>query len=167
MIQKPPIEVVNFSNVTAKRALLEKLRKLTGPWEVSLKPRRQVRTLTQNAYYWAGVVQPFTEWLRDEWGDDWITGEQAHEILKKKILGAREMTDKDGEVIELPPTTRTLDTLEFGQYIDKCAAWLAEFCALVILPPEMYYEAKEPKRTLAQDLGESIMIAKSRKQKTA
>ena len=93
--------------------------------------------------------------------------EARMKVLKKRILPVREMTDSHGEVIELPATTRTLDTFDFGQYIEKCAAWLAEFAGIVVIPSEMFFEEKKPKRTLTQDLGESIIMARNAKRKTA
>ena len=171
MIQKAETEVVNLSDVRQKRALMERIQKLSGLYEVALKPRKLTRTLNQNAYYFAAVVQPFRDWLREQYGDPEIDLDQAHEMLKVKILGMNEtLVDSTGEVLMLIPRSKTLDTWEFAQYIEKCAAWLAEFAGIVVIPSEMFYEAKEskPKRTLAQDLGESIMLAKAaKKRKTA
>lgn len=149
---------------------MERVQKLTGLYEVSLKPRKLTRSLNQNAYYFAAVVQPFRDWLRIEFGDPQIDLDQAHEMLKVRILGMDEkLVDSTGEVLILIPRSKTLDTWEFAQYIEKCAEFLASFAGIVVLPSELFYEAKEtkPRRTLAQDLGESIMIAKNRKRKTA
>lgn len=166
MIQKAETEVLNLSNLAVKRALMEKIRGLNGIHEVLIKPRRYVRTLSQNNYYFVGVCQPFRDWLREQYGDPQITIEQAHEMLKVKILGLdQKLVEDTGEVLMLIPRSKTLDTFEFGQYIDKCAAWLAEFCGIVVLPPEMYYEVEQPKRTLTQDLEDSIAIVKEAKRK--
>lgn len=166
MSSKAPVEVLDLSDVATKRKLMSKISVLTGLWEVSIKPRKITRTLNQNAYYFAAVVAPFTDWLKEQYGDPQITSEQAHEMLKVKILGLDEkLIDGTGEVLKLIPRSKTLDTFEFGQYIDKCAEWLATFCGIVVLDSELFYESKEPKRTrsLAQDLGESIMAVRRRK----
>ena len=157
--------VLNLSDLQVKRRLMQKVSMLSGLYEVTLKPRKLTRTLNQNRYYWAAVVSVFAQWLRDEWGDNTITSEQAHELLKKRILGSRVIVDKTtGEELELPATTRTLDTKEFGEYVDACAAWLAEFCGIVVLPPELFYEQREVKAPpLKNALKESIKIVRERK----
>lgn len=142
-------QVVNFDSLQTKRRFMQKVQTMSGLWEVSMKPRKLVRSLNQNAYYWAAVVAPFAEWLRNEWGDSDVQPEQAHELLKTRILGTRELVNKQtGEAIEITRSSKGLDTHEFGEFIDKAAAWLAEFCGLVILPPEMFYEQKESKNVL-------------------
>lgn len=135
--------VLDMSDLTTKRQVMEKIRTMQGLWEIRLKPRRLTRTLSQNAYYFVAVCQPFAEWLKQEWADNSISVDQAHELLKHKILGTRELINKQtGEVIEITRSSRALDTAEFGEFIDKAAAWLAEFCGLIILPPELYSEKK-------------------------
>jgi hypothetical protein len=62
-------------------------------------------------------------------------------MLKRKILGVKEIVDKaTREVYEIPPSSRKLDTHEFAEYIEGCARWLAEFCSIVVIPSELYFE---------------------------
>src|SRR6185295_1364484 len=103
-------QVLNFDNLETKRRFMQRVQKLKGLQEVSIRPRQKTRSLNANAYYWVAYVQPFTEWLRDEWGDPSITTEQAHIELKRAVLGTKELVRKDtGETIELIPTTRDMD----------------------------------------------------------
>jgi hypothetical protein len=140
-------QVVNMDSLQTKRRFMQKVQTMSGLWEIHMKPRRFTRSLTQNAYYWAAVVTPFTEWLRSEWGDNAIQVDQAHEILKQKVLGTKELTNKQtGEVIEITRSSRILDSVEFGEFIDKAAAWLAEFCGIVVLSSEMFFEEKEKRK---------------------
>lgn len=142
-------QVVNMDSLQTKRRFMQKVQTMSGLWEISMKPRKVTRSLSQNAYYWAAVVSPFTDWLRNEWGDNDVQPEQAHEHLKTTILGTRELMNKTtGEVIAITRSSKVLDTHEFGEFIDKAAAWLAEFCGLVILPPEMFYERKDDKKNV-------------------
>lgn len=135
-------QVVNMDNVSTKRRFMQKVQMMTGLWEVSLKPRRLTRSLSQNAYYWAAVVTPFAEWLRNEWGDSGVHAEQAHEVLKQKILGTRELVNKKtGEVIEITQSSKVLDTHEFGEFIENASAWLAEFCGIVVLSSDLFWES--------------------------
>ena len=143
MSRREPPQVLNFDSVDTKRRFMQRVQKLRGLQEVSISPRKKTRSLNANAYYWVGVVQPFTEWLREQWGDPAITTEQAHAVLKLKVLGAKEkVIESTGEVLELIPTTHDMDSFEFGDYLEKAIAWLAEFANIVVIPSEMFWESK-------------------------
>jgi hypothetical protein len=135
--------LVNMSDAAAKRELMIQIGRLSGLYEVYIKPRKRTRSLNQNSYYWAAVVQPFTDWLRENYGDSKIDKEQAHEMLKVKVLGLeqKEIPGKS-ESVTIIPRSKTLTVEEFSEYIEKCAAWLAEFCEIVVVPSEMFYEQK-------------------------
>lgn len=137
---KEPPMVLNFDDIETKRRFIQKVTVLKGLWEVELKPRRFVRTPRQNRYYWIGVVIPFREWLREAYGDSWITAEQAHEMLKDKLL-----TGRPGELGDLPPSTTQLSTADFAKYVDDAAMFLAEFCGVVVIPPEIFYQQQGEK----------------------
>lgn len=133
--------LVNLSDPTVKRELMTQIGRLTGLYEFYLKPRKRTRSLDQNAYYWKAVVEPFTDWLREVYGDSQVDKEQAHEMLKVKTLGLQEK-EIDGETLSLIPRSKTLTVEEFSEYIEKCAAWLAEFCEIIVVPSEMFYEGE-------------------------
>ena len=144
MSRKEPPQVVNLDNVESKRRLMQKIQRLRGLHEITIQPRKKTRSLNANAYYWAAYVGPFTEWLRDEWGDPTITTEQAHIVLKKAVLGAKEkVIESTGEVIELIPTTHDMDKDEFAIYMDKAKEWLREFAGIIVLDSELFWESKE------------------------
>lgn len=144
MPEKEPPLVVNLDDIKVKRRLMSKIGTMKGLWEVSLRPRKKTRSLNANAYYWSAYVHPWTEWMRDEWGDPTITTEQAHIELKKAVLGTKELIKKDtGDVIELVPTTHDMDKDDFGIYLDKAAEFLASFAGIVVLPSEMFFEDRE------------------------
>lgn len=141
MSQKESI-IVNMDDVHVKRQLMSKFGALTGIWKLSLTRQRLTRSLNQNAYYWVAVVTPFAEWLRDEWGDSGIEPEQAHDMLKQKILGVH-YHEIMGQPLAITPSSRKLDTAEFSEYIEKCAAWLAEFCGIVVASSDLFVIKKE------------------------
>ncbi len=143
--KEPPL-VLNFDDIEVKRQVIQKIGLLKGLWEFDLKPRRFVRTPRQNRYYWVGVVIPFREWLREAYGDSWITAEQAHEMLKERLL-----TGPRGELGELPPSTTRLSTGEFVKYVDDAAAFLAEFCGVVVIPPDLFYAQNQSNETTSVD----------------
>jgi hypothetical protein len=134
--------IVNLSDPAVKRELMIQIGRLSGLHEILIRPRKRTRTLDQNAYYFAAVVAPFTEWLREVYGDRQIDKEQAHEMLKVKILGSNDwlLPNSESEKLLILPRSKTLTTDEFSDYIEKCAAWLAEFCEIVVVPSELFYE---------------------------
>lgn len=124
-----------------KQRLMRKVGALSGLWEVSFRPRKRTRSLNQNSYYFVAVVQPFRDWLREQYGDDRIDLDQAHEMLKVKILGMDEkLIEGTNEVLKLIPRSRTLDSMEFSKYIEGCIEWLAEFANIIVIPSEMFFE---------------------------
>ena len=136
-------QVLNLSDAAVKRRLMLQISSLQGLHEVRIRPRKRTRSLDANAYYFVAVVQPFRDWLRHEYGDALITSDQAHEMLKVKILGMDEkLIEGTSEVLRLIPRSKTLTKDEFGSYIDKCSEWLAEFASIVVIPSEMFYDAK-------------------------
>lgn len=165
MASNTQIDVFDMDNPAEKRMVLERIRKLRGLQQIDIKSRRFVRSLSANRFYWVAVVGSLTDHLSEEWGET-VKPEQAHEHLKRMFLPPRELVNKQtGEVMELPATTTTLDTAEFSEYVDRCTKWLGEFCGVEVLAAEDYYEP--PARTLAQDIGESIILQRSKKQRTA
>jgi hypothetical protein len=135
------VMILDMNDLNTKRKLMTRIGSLKGLWEVSLKERKRTRTLNQNSYYFAAVVTPFRDWLRETDGDPSITTEQAHEALKSAVLGTRTVVNSaTGEVVEIPPPTRTMKSDDFTAYVEASAKWLAEFCGIVVLEPEMFYE---------------------------
>jgi hypothetical protein len=132
---------LNFDDISVKRQLQSHVGTLKGLWDVTLKQRRRTRSLDANAYYWAAYVPFWHEWLKEATGEPWITKEQAHKILVKRILGTTEIINKEtGEVIdEIIPETHTMDSEEFAQYLDRAAEFMASFCGIAVAPSESFY----------------------------
>jgi hypothetical protein len=144
MSEKEPPQVVNFDNVQTKRRFMEKVQRLKGLYEVSIRPRKKTRSLNANAYYWSAYIPPWADWLREQYGDPTITNEQAHALLKVRVLGPREKVIKDtGEVLEIIPTTHDMDKDEFGIYLDKAKEFLETFAGIVVLDSDLFWEGKE------------------------
>lgn len=133
--------VLNMDDIRVKRDLMSRIGTLKGLWEFKLKPRKRTRSLDQNAYYWAAVVTPWLAWLREAEGTDFIDKEQAHEALKAAVLGVKTVANKQtGVCVEVPPRTRRMQTDEFSDYVERCIKFLAEFCGIVVLPSEVFYQ---------------------------
>lgn len=144
MSEKAPPIVVNLDNVDQKRRLMERIQKLRGLQEVSIRPRKKTRSLNANSYYWAAYIPAWTEWLQEQWGDPSITTRQAHIELRKAVLGVKEKLREDtGEILELIPETHTMDQYDFADYLDKAAEFLARFAGIVVLSSDLFWESKE------------------------
>jgi hypothetical protein len=91
---------------------------------VTVVKHRNTRSLSQNAYYW-GVVIPL---LREHCGYD---SDEMHEALKLRFLKSHEDTD-------LPSvrSTASLNTTEFGEYVDDCIRLAAELGVVIPSPEE-------------------------------
>lgn len=133
--------VYNLADRGERRRLMEHVNTLPpGLYDVAIKRRRPTRSLQQNSYYWAAIVSPWAQWLRREWGKSSITLEQAHEVLKRAVLGTDVLRNKAGEEIELTPTTHDMDVDEFSQYIDDCTVFVQKWADINPLPSDLFYE---------------------------
>jgi len=85
--------------------------------------RKTNRSPDQNARYWALIgllMEKGKEKNLNYSKDDW------HDMMKIKFLGAREIELPSGKVITRVNDTHNLDTIEFGEFLDKVQAWAAE-----------------------------------------
>ena len=137
------MNILNLKDLGAKRKLMQYIGSLPGGlYEVLIKPRRLTRTLDQNAYYFAAVVTPWMEWLREQYGDPTINSEQAHYALVGAVLGKKAVVNEEmGVTVELLPRTSIMTTEEFSDYIEAAAKFLAEFAEIVVVSSEFYTEA--------------------------
>jgi hypothetical protein len=117
--------VIDMTRPAEKQMILEFVRKLDGMHRVEIVKYRPRRTDSQNRYYWPCVVQPFADFLRAQ--GQTITDEQAHDLMKAKFLTISVINPGSGEVIgERVRSTTELKVEEFGEYLEKVMAWLAD-----------------------------------------
>ena len=91
---------------------------------VSIVRQSQARTLPQNRLYWLWVGM-----VADHIGED---EQSVHEELKARFLQRRVVELLDGKTMELPPSTKRLQTTEMTVYLDKVSAWAASFLGLYL-----------------------------------
>jgi hypothetical protein len=133
--------VLDLTNYQVKATLISKIRELTGNYRITIVKHRGKRSISQNAYFHAVVVPMFADWCREQ-GNEW-TDEEAKSCLKEQFL-RKEWTDiRTGEILYCVLDTRDLDTQEFWTFVEKCCAWIAEFCGIVIPEPTPFYEPKK------------------------
>jgi hypothetical protein len=104
-----------------------------GAVVVRLERRRATRSLEQNRWYWAVIVELLSETTG-------YTPDEMHEFLKQKFTPKRiAVCDRNGEIRDervIGATTTTLTTHEFGEYCESIRRWAAEALGLVIPDPE-------------------------------
>lgn len=96
---------------------------------IRIEKRRSKRSNQQNRYYWGVVIQEVRLGLI-EIGYD-LSADETHFFLKQKFNSVH-IANKDGEALEVPGTTTTLNKVQFGEFIEKIARWAAEYLGITI-----------------------------------
>jgi hypothetical protein len=94
---------------------------------LDIKVWRRPRSLRQNR-----LERMWLKCLADETGND---ADDLHEFFKKKFLEPRRATI-NGETIEIPASTTTLDTAQFTTYLDKIAVFSQDFFGVMLPQPD-------------------------------
>lgn len=101
--------------------------------EIAVTVRRASRSQKQNAYYWGVVVQI----ISDHTG---YTPDEVHEFLKMKFIPKRlAIQDHNGEVKDefvLGGSTRKMNTIQFGEFMEECRRFAAETLDCYIPDPD-------------------------------
>lgn len=133
-------ELWNLAEPSEKHRLMRQISTLpAGLYEVLIKPKRKARTLDQNAYLHVAVVEPFREWLNENWQEN-FDHDRAFETLKLAVMHIDKV-----EGIPVMPSTRKLDTGEFSEFIEKSIQFLATKCEIAVIPSDLFYEMKGAK----------------------
>jgi hypothetical protein len=96
---------------------------------------RQKRSSPQNRYYHGVVVELIYRGMQDAGIDrlydhgPMLTKDRTHDYLKDMFLKA------PGPFGEITRSTTELNTQEFGEYIERCVQFAAEYLNVVIPPP--------------------------------
>jgi hypothetical protein len=88
-------------------------------------------------------VSSLADYMRAQ-GEE-ISELDAHEILKQRFLRKGVLNKATGEVMEMVRSTTELDTAEFNQYLDSCAAFLREM-GITVPDPMDYHEVPDAVR---------------------
>jgi hypothetical protein len=128
--------IIDFDSRTLRQQVMSIVGRLSGLYEVKLKPRRATRTTRANAYYWAAIVTPFYEFLREQ--DPFITDkQQAHVEIKRQVLGTREVR-AGGFVYRIVPTTHDMDGPTFWDFVERAAFFISDKVKIDPLNPREY-----------------------------
>ena len=94
------------------------------------------RSTPQNAYYWGVVIAEFTQAYYDTTGE-FITSEEAHEILKRECNFKEFVNEETGVILRVQQTTTNLSTVQYEIFLEKCRRWVEEwFGRRIPLPNE-------------------------------
>lgn len=140
-------QILNLTQPDQKVKLINAIRAMRGVVRVSIVGYRGRRSDRQNRYYWPCFVHPFWEYLHGQGCE--YSEETCHGLLKAKFLKREVPNPVTGEVMEFIPSTSSLDTAEFNEYLDKCAHWLSDMFGIQIPEPSVYREPIDPKEKKA------------------
>lgn len=122
-------QIIDLTSHREKNILLQMIRNLQGMYRVEIVKHRKRRSDRQNRFYWPMIVVPFADYLRGQGHD--FTDEMAHEVLKKMFLESTIIDKETGEAFTYVRSTTELSTVEFNDYLDRCAQVLAEHGVIV------------------------------------
>lgn len=118
-----------------RRRFDDTVSRLNPDWqlEVTVKRMRATRSLLQNAYYWGVVVQMLSEHTG-------YTPDEVHDLLKMQFI-PKKLAVCDGNGIVhgeyvLGGSTRKMNTIAFGDYLEAIRQWAAETLDVVIPDPD-------------------------------
>lgn len=129
------VAIIDFDSPKQRQIFTGWLKTLRGPHKVSIKKVRANRSLNANAYYWGVVLPAVASGLEECWGES-MEVEEVHEWLKGKFNSQTVVDRSSGEVKgRRPCSTATLDTKEFGEYLEKVIQFAAEQLKVEIPTP--------------------------------
>lgn len=106
--------------------------------EIEVTRRRATRSQQQNSYYWSVVVQTLSDYTG-------FAPDELHDLLKAKFIPKKlAVCDGNGEVCAefvLGGSTRKMNTIQFGEYMDSIRQWAAETLNVVIPEPDVDHAA--------------------------
>ena len=105
-----------------------------GVYKIDVKLVRKQRTLDQNRWLW-GCVYPLLRQALNAQGWEFTEDEQVHEFFKQQMASDKVVNRHTGEIIEIPGSTREMDTVTFSTYCDKLRDYGREYLGVEIPDP--------------------------------
>ena len=105
-----------------------------GVYKIDVKLVRKQRTLDQNRWLW-GCVYPLLRQALNAQGWEFTDDEQVHEFFKAQMAADKVVNKHTGEVVELPGSTREMDTVTFSTYCEKLRDYGREYLGVEIPDP--------------------------------
>ena len=121
-----------IKNTNDKQSLFNYLKQLDNDYIVDVKKQKNNRSIMQNNYYWACIVQP----LANELG---YFPDEMHDTLKVKFASLWQSIEVNDKQIGLQKvkSTAKMNSKEFEIYADQIRIWaLTELNIKLMLPNE-------------------------------
>lgn len=121
-----------IKNTNDKHSLFNYLKQLDNDYIVDVKKQKNNRSIMQNNYYWACIVQP----LAKELG---YYNDEMHDALKVKFSSEWSSIERDDKTIglQIVNSTARMNTKEFEIYTESIRVWaLTELNVRLMLPNE-------------------------------
>lgn len=116
----------DFNNAGVRKTVCKLIEGLRGVHWMDWGRKKGQRSLDQNAYYWGVVLPHAAKGISECWGED-INSEEAHFFFKREFLSKPLVHRTTGELKGYTEgSTASLDTAEFGKYLDKIIKFSAE-----------------------------------------
>lgn len=112
------------------RAALNELLSRRVPVVLTVEEYKGKRSNQANRYYWGIVVTLIRDGLKAQGIE--ATTESTHDLLKFRFLKDDKPIGADGEFVTLVKSTTELDTQAFGEYVEHCKRFAAEYLGVNI-----------------------------------
>ena len=109
-------------------------RALDGTYKIDVKMVRRRRTIDQNGWLW-GCIYPLLRQALNAQGWEFVTDEQVHKFFKAQIANDKVINKHTGEIIEIPRSTKEMDTVTFSTYCDQLREYGRQFLGVEIPDP--------------------------------
>lgn len=135
---------MDLTSADNKRRLQAGIGPLQGFYDVSIKPRKGLRSQRQNAFYFGVVVAALKAFLNDQ--GEMVDTDEAHNLMKAKFLRRAIIHHGTGEFIgQAIRSTAKLDVPEMSKYIQDCIDWQYDMFGIILPEQERFND--EPKET--------------------
>lgn len=115
--------ILEFSNKREVFDFLLSNSDWKGEYLVTIEKARGKRSLNQNSWYWGVVLKTISEYNGD-------TADDLHEYFIRTLLPPKFKTVL-GKEIKVPSSTSDLNKVQFGEYIERIRAAVAEFGVII------------------------------------
>lgn len=128
--------ILNLNDAGVKRRLIDRISVLKGKYRFDVAQYRERRSDNQNRFLFGVVYPAVCAGMKEAWGET-MTPDECHIYCKAKFTSRPVVNRSTGQIEGYTfPTTRTMTTAEFAEYIEKIAAWAAEYLGVVIPEPD-------------------------------
>jgi len=109
--------------------------------EIDIVKKTRKRSNKQLGYYFGGVIPIIKQGLYDLQGEH-FTAAEVHELLKLYCNGFDIVNTETGEIVRIGRETKSMETWQFEEYLERCRQWAKQFLNVEIQLPNQQTELK-------------------------